>query len=109
MQWRIHHHGDETGIDYSNDGPSQMLEVVRIVDDDDSQEYLVGKINLNGPTDSGIEVDISGMSWGEVIESELQGAFVYEHLDPGHDAGASCSRPNRKRKQPTYLKDYYTF
>ncbi|PQQ18389.1 hypothetical protein Pyn_23483 [Prunus yedoensis var. nudiflora] len=63
----------------------------------------------DGPTDSGIEVDISEMSWGEVIESELQGAFVYDDLDPRHDARASCSRPNRKHKQPTYLKDYYTF
>ncbi|KAI5330892.1 Hypothetical predicted protein [Prunus dulcis] len=63
----------------------------------------------HGPTDDGIEVDISGMSWGEVIESELQGAFAHDDLDPGHDAGASCSRPKRKREEPTYLKDYYTY
>ncbi|KAL6282068.1 hypothetical protein ACE6H2_012997 [Prunus campanulata] len=62
-----------------------------------------------GPSNSEIEVDISGMSWGEVIESELQGAFVYEDVDPGHDTGASCSKPIRRRKQPTHLKDYYAF
>ncbi|CAL9015154.1 unnamed protein product [Prunus brigantina] len=64
----------------------------------------------HGPTDDGIEVDISGMTWGEVMESELQGAFAHDDLDPGHDdAGASCSRPKRKRQEPTYLKDYYTY
>ncbi|PQQ03612.1 hypothetical protein Pyn_03464 [Prunus yedoensis var. nudiflora] len=36
------------------------------------------------------------MSWDEVIYSDLQGAFVYDNLDPKPDA---C-KPKKKHQQP---------